>query len=305
MKVSLPSWLSGFFVLLIVPFFFVGGPDNFSSVFFNQLWNFGHIIFFSILMLLVQAYKPLTTWRAWLLVTLIAIAVGCLIEFVQKFVGRNSNLDDVLHNLFGVWLGLFWGQKPRPLIWWLRGISCFLVLPSALSVLDAGVANLAMRNQFPLLNNFESRYEMQQVIAHPNIAETRQVNSLAANGSHSLAITFSTRQYAGLRLLGPYGDWSKYTYLTMDFYNPDEAPLMVVLKISDRQHDAGNNRFDDRFNRRLNLNPGWNKIQIALDEIRSAPRKREMQMDEISGFALFVDKLEQPKMLYWDNIRLE
>lgn len=291
--------------MLVVPFFFVGGPDHLSSVFFNRAWNFGHILFFAVLMLLIQSYKPLATWRAWLLVTFIAIAFGCLIEFIQKYVGRNANLDDVLHNLFGVWLGLFWGQKPSCLIWFLRFIAVLLVAPAAWLVVDAGIANLVMRNQFPLVNSFESRHELQQIQVHPAIAETRQVNSLAIDGKHSLEIIFSTRQYAGFQLLGPYGDWSKYAYLTMDFYNPDDAPLMVILKISDREHDTGANKFDDRFNRRLYLNPGWNKIQIAINDIRAAPRKRAMQMDEISGFTLFVEQLAEPQKLYWDNIRLE
>ena len=305
LKLSLPSWMSGVFVLLVLPFFFIGGPDAMSSVFVNRLWNFGHIIFFAVLMLLIQSYKPLTNWRAWLLVTVIAVALGCLIEFAQHFVGRNSNLDDVLHNLFGVWLGLFWGQKPTRLIWLLRALCLLLIAPAALLVVDAAIANLAMRGQFPVINSFDSRYELQQVHANPNIVETRQSGRVAADGEHSLEIIFSTRRYASFRLLGPYGDWSRYTYLTMDFYNPNDAPFMVLLKIADREHDLGNNRFDDRFNRRFYLNHGWNKIQIAINDIRTAPRKREMRMDDISGFTLFVDQLEQPQKLYWDNVRLE
>lgn len=304
MKASLPSWLSGLFILAVVPFFFVGGPDATSSVFFNRAWNFGHIIFFAVLMLLVQAYRPLSGWRAWSWVTLVALMVGGLIEFTQHFVGRNSNFDDVLHNLFGVWLGLFWGQRPTRLIWLLRFVSLVLVAPGFWLVLDSGIANLLMRNQFPLINNFETHHEIQQIQADARIAQTRQVSSLAASGNHSLEIIFSTREYAGFRLLGPYGDWSGYRYLTMDFYNPEDAPLMVVLKISDRQHDGGENRFDDRFNRRVHLNPGWNKVQIGLEDIRNAPRKRAMHMAEISGFTLFVEQLAQPRKLYWDNIRL-
>ena len=292
-------------MVLVVPFFFVGGPDHLSSVFLNQAWNFGHILFFAVLMLFIQSYKPLATWRAWLLVTCIAIALGCLIEFVQKHVGRNANLDDVLHNLFGVWLGLFWGLKPNRKIWFLRFIAVLLVVPAAWLVVDAGIANLMMRNQFPLINSFESRYELQQIHGSPAIAKTRQANSLAIDGNYSLEITFSTRQYAGFRLLGPYGDWSEYTYLTMDFYNPAATPFTVILKISDREHDAGANKFDERFNRRVYLNPGWNKIQIAINDIRTAPHRRAMRMDEISGFTLFVEQLAEPQQLYWDNIRLE
>jgi hypothetical protein len=69
LKASLPSWLSGLFILLVVPFFFVGGPDALSSMLLKNVWNFGHIIFFTVFMLLVQSLRPLGHWHSWLCVT--------------------------------------------------------------------------------------------------------------------------------------------------------------------------------------------------------------------------------------------
>lgn len=305
MKASLPSWLSGLFVLLVVPFFFVGGPDVLSPMLLKNMWNFGHIIFFTVFMLLIQSFRPLAHWHSWLGVTLVAIGVGIAIEFVQRFVGRDASWDDVLHNLFGVWLGLFWGQKPTRPVWLLRCISLLLISPAFWLVIYSAMADIVMREQFPLVNSFESRFELAQVHANPHNAKTQQVNSLHTHGTYALQVELGTAKYAGLNLIGPYGDWSGYQFLQMDFYNPEREPLELVLKISDTTHDNGTNRFDDRFNRKVVLMQGWNHIQVDLNDVRRAPRNRVMKMDEISGLALFVMQLTIPRTFYWDNIRLQ
>jgi VanZ family protein len=305
LKASLPSWLSGLFILLVVPFFFVGGPDGLSPTLIKNAWNFGHIIFFTVFMLLVQSLRPLGHWHSWLCVTLLAIGIGIAIEFVQRFVGRDSSWDDVLHNLFGVWLGLFWGQKPTRPVWFLRCISLVLVAPAFWLVIYSAMADIVMREQFPLINSFESRFELAQVQAHPSLAKTQQVSSLHTHGSYGLQVELGTSKYAGLSLIGPYGDWSGYQFLQMDFYNPEHEPLELVLKISDTSHDQGTNSVNDRFNRKLVLTHGWSQITVDLKDVREAPRNRVMQMDEISGMAVFVMKLSRSRVFYWDNIRLQ
>ncbi len=305
MKASLPSWLSGLFIVLVVPFFFIGGPDGLSPTLIKNAWNFGHIIFFTVFMLLVQSFRPLAHWRSWVFITLLALGVGMAIEFVQRFVGRESSWDDVLHNLFGVWLGLFWGQKPTRPIWLLRCISLLLVAPAFWLVVYSAMADIVMREQFPLVNSFESRFELAQVRANPRQVTTQQVNSLHTHGAYGLQVELGTQKYAGLNLVGPYGDWSGYQFLQMDFYNPDSEPLELVLKISDSNHDHGKNNYNDRFNRKLVLMQGWNQVQVDLNDVRSAPRNRAMRMDEISGMAIFVMKLSKPRVFYWDNVRLQ
>jgi len=305
LKASLPSWLSGLGVLIVVPFFFIGGPGVFASTLVNNVWNFGHIVFFTVLMLLVQSFRPLVRWQQWLWVTLIALVISILIEYVQHFVGREASVDDVLHNMCGIWLGLFWGQKPTHIVWGLRCLSVILLAPSLWLVTESAVADIVMRHQFPQVNSFDSRYELQQIHTHPTIADTLQVDSPSIHGGHSLQVSLSSVKYAGFRLVGPYGDWGGYTFLVMDFYNPDSEPLYLTLKISDRQHDSGVNKFEERFNHRLRLASGWNNLRIPVEDIRNAPHSREMKMDEITGLAIFAEQVQQPRKFYWDNIHLE
>jgi len=238
------------------------------------------------------------------MVTLLAIGVGIAIEFVQRFVGRDASWNDVLHNLFGVWLGLFWGQKPTRLVWRLRFVCLLLIAPAFWLVVYSGIADIVMRKQFPLINSFESNYELAHVQNNPLRVNTSQDNLLHTHGDYGLQVVLSTKKYAGLRLVS-YGDWSGHKLLQMDFYNPDSEPLELVLKISDAHHDLGKNRFNDRFNRALILMQGWNQVQIDLEDVRTAPLGRVMQMNQIRGVEVFAVQLPGPRKFYWDNIRLQ
>lgn len=305
MKASLPSWLSGLFIIVVVPFFFLGGPDALSPTLLKNAWNFGHILFFAVLMLLIQSFKPLVHWQQWLLVTLIAIVIGSLIEFIQGFVGRSANVNDVLHNVYGVWLGLFWGQKPTRSVWLLRFLCVLLVLPGVWKVMDSAMAEFTMRNQFPRISSFENRSEFQQLRFSPAEISLNKEQKFYTAGNSSLHIRLGTQRYSGFRLVGPYGDWGQYSQLSMDFYNPGAEPFELVLRVSDYRHDRGANAYNDRFNRRLLLSPGWNHIGIATGDIRSAPQGRSMIMDEISGLGIFTVKSPVPREFYLDNIRLQ
>lgn len=305
MKASLPSWLSGLFILIVTPLFFVGGPDVSSSILLKNCWNFGHIIFFAVLMLLIQSFQPIVGWRQWIWVTLVAIAIGITIEAIQHYVGRNFSLNDVLHNLFGVWLGLFWGQKPSRLIWSLRCCSVLLIIPSVWVVIDSGVAHNTMRIQFPQLNSFETRHEFQLLRASNPHVKIHPAQSLHTHGTQAAQVMLTTHRYSGVSLVVSYGDWSNYAVLLMDLYNPDTEPFELVVKISDHQHDRGGNKFNDRFNRRIILMSGWNQVRIDLDDIRSAPLGRSMQMDAIGNMTIFSAQLTKPQEFYLDNVRLQ
>jgi hypothetical protein len=292
-------------VLLLVPFFFIGGADHFSPQYIKTLWDFGHVVFFAVLLLLVQSFKPLIHWQQWVWVTLFALVLGGAIETLQHFVGRNASWDDVLHNLFGVWLGLFWGQKPTRRVWLLRFVSVICVLPAAWLVVDSAWADFVMRKQFPVINSFESRAELQQVYTNGQANAVAQTTGAARHGSQALVVDLSTRLYSGVRLIGPYGDWDGYQFLVMDFYNPQSQPLDLVVKISDYLHDAGSNQHRDRFNRSITLMMGWSEVWIALEDIRNAPAGRLMQLDRMTGLEVFASRLPEPRSFYWDNVRLE
>lgn len=306
MKVRPWVILSG--VLLLCPLFFIGGPGTGAPALLNNLWNYGHIIFFAALVLLLLEFRSLELGFDWLWLALIILVLGITIEFIQQWVGRDFSWSDVAHNLLGAFLALVWGQRAtsrRIVLVGLRVLGIIFTVPSLWLSGQLAHAEWQMRAQFPLINSFENAYELRQLV---NIGERvikRQSSHFFSQGKFSLAVKFTTDTYSGIKWAGRYGDWTPYHYFVADIYNPGVDAFPVVLKIADLPHDQGNNAVDDRFNRRLTLAPGWNSVRIAISEIRTAPAKRQMRMHEVSCLELFAVRLPKPQVAYIDNVRLE
>ncbi len=295
-------------LVLICPLFFVGGPDVYSSVLFNNLWNYGHVIFFAAALLLAVLIRPIPFGRAWLWIVLAIFILGVLIELVQNVIGRDASLSDIAHNILGAFIALCWGQRAtgsRYLLIGLRVLSVILLAPMMWLSAQLIYSNWQMRTQFPLINSFETRYELRQLANIGAHVSWSKSSDYASSGEFSLAVKLTADPYSGIKWLGRYGDWSRYSFFAVDVYNPGEDAVQVVLKIADLQHDRGSNALDDRFNHRISLNPGWNNLRVAIDEIRNAPAKRQMRIDEVNCLEIFAVNLPKPQVIYIDNLRLE
>src|SRR5690606_33262776 len=104
-------------VLGVVPLFFVGGPDWLSPPLYRAAWSQGHIIFFALLALWLGAWVRLDSPLRWLALTLAVFVSSLVIEGIQSQVGRDANWNDVLRNLIGTWLGLFWSLRADWRVW--------------------------------------------------------------------------------------------------------------------------------------------------------------------------------------------
>lgn len=295
-------------LVLICPLFFVGGPDVYSSVLLNNLWNYGHVIFFAAALLLAVLIRPIPFGRAWLWIVLAIFILGVLIEFVQNFIGRDASWSDIAHNILGAFIALCWGQRAtgsRYLLIGLRVLSVILMAPMMWLSAQLIYSNWQMRTQFPLINSFETRYELRQLANIGAHVSWSKSSNYASSGEFSLAVKLTADPYSGIKWVGRYGDWSRYSFFAVDVYNPSEEEMQVVLKIADLQHDRGSNALDDRFNHRISLNPGWNNLRVAMDEIRNAPARRKMRIDEVNCLEIFAINLPKPQVIYIDNLRLE
>jgi hypothetical protein len=108
--------------------------------------------------------------------------------------------------------------------------------------------------------------------------------------------------YPGIGIVEPHPDWSGYRVLAITIVSDLDAPLPIAIRVHDAAHDQ---RYEDRFNRALTVAPGVNRFTIALDDIRHAPDRREMNMRRIRGVLLFAYQRTQPTHLYLGPIRLE
>lgn len=299
------KWALTLLVCAASPLFFLGGPDWVSPDLVRKLWDFGHIIFFAVLTLLILHYVPMPRWQHWLVFSLVIFLVGGTIELIQGVTGRNQSWSDVLSNLAGAWLALFWSQKKSLGVGLGRVLALVALSPALWKLMMAASASWAMYTQFPMLNSFETRAELHQLHFSNTVVKIAQSNKYPLDGRHSLAVTLQPARYSGMRMSLPVSDWSGYRQLSMGFFNPAQMPLVLTLRISDRQHDRGQNLYDDRFNVSLTLTPGWNRFVFSLDDIAGAPAQRSMDMQAVSSLGIFASHLSQASEFYWDAVQLE
>lgn len=302
------QWLPPALLLALLPLFFTGGPDWASSPLEKAVWNLGHIAFFWLLITWLSPHLPHRAWQAWGLVTVAVLITGALVEMAQDGLQREGDWHDMLRNLAGAWFALAWQSRAAPhsfghrrgLTWLTRGMTLALVVFELALVARVATQHMLIRQQLPALYDFSCRQPRDYWSGHVSRA-----SHPARPGNHILRIDLGTEPYSGASLDNLAADWRGYERLELSLLNPSTTPLTMTLRINDRRHDRGDNAFDDRFNQRLHLEPGYNRFTIDLDQVRHAPAGREMEMNDIRRLGLFAVRLPAPRVVYLLDMSLD
>lgn len=289
---------------------FVGGPDANSHRIFQEIWDCGHLVLFAgiVIVLLNTSFLMMRPrWQQFVIITLFCLVVGMAIEILQLVVGRNFELKDLLNDLLGGYIGfaLFMARDSR-LANGLRFVAYSLVLIFCLigisPVLVVVADHFIMQDDFPALADFESSFELSRWDTH--LAELAMEGKTVRYGKGAMRIRFLPGEYPDITLKDFVADWRGFKSLRFSIYSTEVTPVNMELKIYDRHHQLSNYAYSDRFNRSLQLNPGWNDISISLDEVHTAPRNRELNMAEIVSFSLFLTQLDKPVIMFFDGLHL-
>jgi hypothetical protein len=173
-----------------------------------------------------------------------------------------------------------------------------------LPVLGWGYSYWDRALRFPSLCQFSTGWEMRFVkaadsellVVVPPVGWKKSAEDLVGQ------VVFHPKKYPGIRVEEPYPDWRGYTTLQLDIFSERPMTQSLAIRIDDAHH---NNEHSDRFSKRLTISPGLNHIQIPLDDIRTAPVGREMDLSSIRRVLLFAVNPPEEFTLYLDNIRLE
>jgi VanZ family protein len=287
-------------VVVAFPFFFLGGPNASSSKLFGALWNCGHIVFFIALVFALNKRIDLSRWQFALLALLAVFVGGGLIEVIQSYTGRDGNWDDLLRDLSGTCVGLFWLRPPSVSVWLGRITAMAFLMPSlSVVVYEAWYQYQAMK-KFPLIAGFESKIELYGQKPTAELSE-----QFHTQGNSSIKFNLTTERYSGISFERLFSDWSGFKQLSVDIYNPSSLSLTMVLRVNDVTHEKTGWEDEDRFNKRFQVDSGWNHLVFSIDEIQKAPAKRLMDLSQISLIVIFAGQLPEARTIYLDNLRLE
>lgn len=302
-------WRDLLLLLLIVaalPLFFVSTPDWLDGELARAFANLGHIPFFALLTLLINSRFPLRQRvRRCLAISVAVLVLSIGLEWLQAQVGRSADWGDVLRNLTGAWLTIFWLQKPGLLVWLGRGAALAILALDIASLARVVSAEYRLANQLPVIASFEheGRAEAWQSLA----GKVERVSEHSSEGSFALEVRLSTASYSGLALTRLARNWLGYEQLRFDLFNPGTESFAMTLRIHDARHESGAQRwrYSDRLNKKIHVDPGWNHYSIDLQEVVNAPQDRELNLEAVRNLSLFAAGLSEAEVIYVDNFRLQ
>lgn len=308
--------VSGFGALITFLLFFYRLPG--TSAFWYSVQNTGHsVLFFSLFFVIAFMFscvsvhiKKRRTQLA-VAVLVICIVIGALTEILQGSYGRKSSWFDFALDITGasiaalLYIARFNTKKRIKTICFVGIVclSCFAIFEPA----KYKIAEINRDKKFPIIADFENIWLNMLIFAHYE-ADIYFVDAPVDwrekhhNGYEKVAkIVFNQGIWPGIYFQNLNSDWQSYEFVSFEIFNPYKETLFLRMKIQDRQH---NNMGEDRFKQRLTIKPGANMFNISLDEVKSAPKGREMNLDDISMMVIYQNKPKQAFELYFDNFKL-
>ena len=291
-------------------FLFVGGPGHNASRSLRDLWNLGHPLLFILFIFILysdwKGFGDKGLLKQWVLAISIGAALGLATELVQSLVGRQFDHVDIIRDLAGCATGLLllagsdknMGKREKiSRAAFITVIIVVLTVPLLLSLSDELIA----RGQFPMLSGFETPLEIDRWRADGPLSISEDI---FREGKASLMAEFTTVRYSRVTMRYSLGDWGGYQYLEFSIYNPDSSSLKLVCRVHDLEHERLGNEYSDRFHRTITLDKGWNDFSIPVEEIRSAPSGRDMNLSELVQITFYSVSLPEPRTVYIDDVRL-
>lgn len=304
----------GILTALVYPF-----PMN--GRFWNAIFDLAHAPAFFLFYLLVAGFlDPASigfsahsrtllrlTPRRLLLISGLLFSGGVICEVAQKFVDRHPSLEDIFSNTVGLISGTLYCSSIRIHQRWYRLIGLplavlILIYPCIIHAQEL-VECLRQRQQIPLIAAFERSQELAAWVPHG--ATMTLDNTWSSQGSGSLRIESCSDQFPGAVMVWPVPDWSNYSILRFELFNPQASAVTVGVTISDKDHEKYLWDPSDRFNWSVELEPEETRtIAIRLQDVASSPATRSMDLTHVSNLNIFLQNSPAGSNLYVDGILL-
>lgn len=257
--------------------------------------------------------KHVVTTNFELTIPVVALAIGIAIELLQPYFDRDASFLDLGYDLLGILtacvihhLQRIESHKKRFAL--KVTVALLALLISLLKPMKFFWIEKQIKDLRPVLYNFDTPWQ-QKFIAANNGAEIylkKAPQEWLNNNSMTVMLAYDTRKklgkYPGISYSHFWQDWSMYQRLSIDIFLASNHPSIATLRINDKEH---NTHYEDRFNYKINLNPGLNSLKIDLRDIQNSPANRLMNLEAMQRIILFETDPTRSKRLYIDNIRLE
>jgi VanZ family protein len=297
-----------FFTCLL--FLFINGPTAESPRSYLKLWDLGHLLLF-----FIGGILFLTDFRKFfkdnffyhlIIFFIFSLVVGVLTELIQVRFHRNPDTGDLIRDIIGGFTAVVFFSPRR---WdipkrWLKMLKVSVIIMLLLEAYPVSRALLdewVVREQFPLLSDFETPFELDRW----HHEQPLQIDTkIARHGARSMRVHLTRSKYSTVSMRYFPGDWSGYRSVQFSINNAGNDTLTLVFRVNDHRHYALGQHYNNRYNRRLQLAPGWNDFSIPIVDIMNAPTSRKMDITSIDLICFFSMELPAPRVINIDYLHL-
>ena len=291
-------WLA-LLLLPVASLFFIGGPNGVAAPFLRYAWNMGHIAFFVVATVAYSHFRPFKSTLQVFYYLASVLILSFIIEGAQSTFGRSMSTMDILRNLIGCALALWFVARPFLHISVISFLSFVLAIDLA-GLAAAGYTDFLIQTRKPIVEDFESEFS----IARWNgnlVSSTEHVFA----GQYSGKVIFLPSKYPTVMLFPTLQDWTGYTRFEMTIFNPENEPMDINIRLHDKMHALSSaQQYNDRFNAVFELQSGWNTLSYRLEDIQNAPTSRAIDMNAIYALGLFLHDTQSTTELYFDEFIL-
>lgn len=278
-------------------------PDE--NLWLRELQNTSHIVIFFIISIMILhtlrllvpvCYKKNTA--AYLVSVFACFALALATELGQLLTNRAPDVTDLLYDMLGsvAGLGLYSCIDPFMKEQWARKRNHFKIIVMMICILiiivgivplsGLSLAYVQRYNAYPVLMDFGKSWTSHFIeLQHAKVLKVSAPQNLKTVTNQEVdKLILEVAEYPGVSIIEPYPDWSKYNDLVVELFYDKPQPVNLVLRVHDRRHDQD---FYDRYNQKIIIVPGFNRVIVPLRLVQLAPRGRKMDMHKISGVVLF------------------
>lgn len=294
-------------LLLVMHFVTPSRGGLWLQTFYDSL----HVPLFGIIAVCVLLVTPLH-WsrRKRLLIVLGAVfTLSALSEIVQIPTARDASFDDLIADLLGAASFIAAAIVFSPSIAVPKGRGRYLIILAVvlvswplLPLAEISAAYLERNQTLPALVRFDSSFG--RAFFRLQNADLRNIVR-ADGGSVSAEITLRSGPWPGIVFHDLWPNWEPYSTLVIDLENPESEPIPISIRVHDRTHINGDQPYNDRFSRSIELAPGRHVLQFALTDIQNAPADRQMNLAAIEGLVVFCNQREAGRQFVLHGMRLK
>ena len=278
-------------IAILLSTVFVPRPDN-AGIWLRSFFEWLHVPVFGLISLALLSLTP-TSWQSWQrfgLALLGSILLGVFTEAAQIPMRRDASWEDIIADAAGAagFLVCAYAVGRKHIVVVISAMTATAILLWSALPLIATTQAIAHRNsQFPVIFNGDIDAEKTFVSGMNLVMETRKSKT---DDEVFTQVQLIRGMGSRVEIRDLVSNWSSYSNLNLRIEVAGDKNLTLTMRVHDKLHRRGDQPHDDRYNQKLTLSPGVNVLKIPLQDIRSAPRSRSMDMTRIEALIMFSEK---------------